>query len=252
MFNQYMKYMKHMKYVKYMENKQKYLNLTYLNIGGAKKRKRKSLKTITDTLGDNVITIDEIDKKYQPIVSDMFARQKGVERHKLKVNKVGIYSMTQFNDALELTKIISEYIDPSDAVMINATSGIGGEIINMHQDFKFIYGYEISPEQFEILKHNCEIYNTQNVELINDDYTANINKQQADVVIIDPPWGGLDYKNHPNLDLKLGNMSMSELANAIDAKIIVLKLPFNHDLTKFGNYDVHKLKKFLIVVIKKF
>ena len=104
--------------------------------------------------------------------------------------------------------------------------------------------------QFDILDHNVKVYDFNNVELYMDDYTKNINKYKANIVIIDPPWGGIEYKQQENLNLKLGEYSMDELVNNIDADLIMLKLPMNHRLDIFpAQMKKYRICNYLIVVI---
>ena len=107
----------------------------------------------------------------------------------------------------------------------------------------------------------------------------------TNVVFIDPPWGGVEYKNADLLQLKLGNMSLEELIldilhkyssslvncepkfieyNNYNNKFIILKLPKNYDIENFfyfikknntfSNYIactyLYILNKMLILVIE--
>jgi 16S rRNA G966 N2-methylase RsmD len=211
---------------------------------------------------DTVYTLKDLDldNSYKKAVFNLFPKVDGINRSLLKINKVGLYSMTKPNDAKKMIDIITEYVEPINSIMINATSGIGGEILNMYSKFKYIYAYELNKTQFDLLKHNLQIYDVKNVDLINDDFTKHLNdhletgqKNNKSVVIIDPPWGGLDYKKETSLNLKLGDFTMSDLATRIDADLIVLKLPANHDLTEFNkfNHRVYNVINYLLVVINK-
>ena len=210
-----------------------------------------SVSKIANLMDDDVHLLEDIDHKYKHKIYELFPNKVGVNRSLLKINKIGIYSLTQPDSAQNIVDIIGQYIDPKTSVMINATSGIGGEIINHYDKFKFIYGYESSPIQFNLLQNNTNVYKIKNIQLFNLDYTSNINKQYGDVVIIDPPWGGLLYKEHKTLELKLGDYTMTELVDKVNSKLILLKLPINHDLVKFHNYKVHKVGNYMIVVIVK-
>ena len=210
-----------------------------------------SISKIANLMDDNVHLLKDIKHKYKNKIYELFPNKIGIDRSLLKINKIGIYSLTKPDSAQHIVDIIKQYIDPKTSIMINATSGIGGEILNHYDKFKFIYGYELSNIQFNLLQNNINVYKINNVELFNLDYTKNINKQQGHVVIIDPPWGGLNYKEHKTLELKLGDFTMAELVAKINSKLILLKLPINHNLTNFNNYKVHKVGNYMIVVIVK-
>tara|TARA_B110000908_G_C10239859_1_gene445439 strand:+ start:1334 stop:2068 length:735 start_codon:yes stop_codon:yes gene_type:complete len=241
-----------MSYSLYIKNKSDYKILKINQSGGKYKNSYQhiSVSKIAKLMDDNNHLLKDIKHKYKNKIFEMFPNKIGVNRGLLQINKVGIFSLTKPDSAQHIVDIIKQYIDPKKSIMINATSGIGGEIINHYDKFKFIYGYELSPIQFKLLKNNVSVYKIDNVKLFNLDYTQNINKQKGGVVIIDPPWGGLNYKEHKSLELKLGNYTMAELVEMIDTKLILLKLPINHDLTKFHNFKVHKVGNYMIIVIK--
>ena len=52
---------------------------------------------------------------------------------------------------------------------------------------------------YNLLKNNIEILNIDNIKLINDDFINYINlnniNEKYDLLFIDPPWGGPNYKN---------------------------------------------------------
>lgn len=238
-----------MSYLLYTITKNDYNKLKYIHYGG--KYPHVSVSQIAKLMDDDVHLLKDIKHKYKNKIFELFPNKMGIDRGLLKINKIGIYSLTKPDSAKHIIDIIKQYMDPKKSIMINATSGIGGEILNHYDELKFIYGYELSPIQFNILQNNISVYKINNVELFNLDFTKYINSQVSDIVMIDPPWGGLNYKEHKTLELKLGNYTMSELVDMIDTKLILLKLPINHDLTKFRNYKVHKVNNYMIIVIEK-
>lgn len=68
--------------------------------------------------------------------------------------------------------------------------------------------------------------------IIHDNCMNVIGGLHQDVIIIDPPWGGLGYKNQGNLQLSLGGYGIDFIANYVKhLGIVFLKLPLNADLT---------------------
>jgi len=241
-------------------NKKSYFELKKSKQLGGKSTEYISVGRIANKLdSDTIYTLKDItlEKAYKDAVFKLFPKVTDVDRSKLKVNKIGLYSMTKPHDAKVMLDIIEKYITVRDSVMINATSGIGGEVLNMYSNFKHIYAYELSPTQFELLKHNINVYGIKNIDLVNDDFTHHLNEHlsntSSSVIIIDPPWGGLDYKKEKTLQLKLGDYTMKELVEKINASLILLKLPSNHDLTGFSKfkYDAYDVANYLLVVITK-
>ena len=191
-------------------------------------------------------------------IYDMFPSITDVDKDELMINKIGLYSMTKPEAAERILNVLYTYIDTQRCTMINATCGIGGDLINMCSHFKKTYGYEISSMQFTILENNVKVYGFNDlVELFNDDYTKHVNREKCDVVMIDPPWGGLDYKKLKFNDTMMGPYTMDELVDKIfdgdGASLIVLKLPKNQDMRKLWpkNPKVHKIDNYQLVIFKK-
>jgi len=247
----------------YRLTKDRYRVLVNIQDGGKPRKKKKPMhlriSTVAPLLGDNMLEIGSL--KFEPAVirfiKNLFPVKPNVNLDHLIVNQVGLYSMTKHNEANQLLDILrnDHQIDFGQSILLDATSGIGGFILNMYDHFKHVIGYEIDRTQYNILKHNCEVYGTKNVELHNLDYTKNINRQSADIVLIDPPWGGLKYNDSNQLNLKLGTLTMSELIELIDCRILIIKIPSNHMMTIFEEsgypYKVHMIGNYICVLIDK-
>ena len=208
----------------------------------------KSISSVSKYLSDDPVYIKTLEKHVKQYIIKLFPPTNNI--YNLLINKVGIYSLTKQHESDQILAIISKHIDTKNATLLDATSGIGGFILNMYKYFKYIYGYEINKTQYKILEHNCNIYKITNLTLYNDNYTKYINREFVDVVIIDPPWGGIDYKNHTQLNLSLGELSIEELINHIEYKLLLLKLPSNHNLDIFQKYDhtIHKINNYIFVI----
>jgi hypothetical protein len=92
------------------------------------------------------------------------------------------------------------------------------------------------------------------------------NNLSQDVIYIDAPWGGTDYKKHSRLKLYLGKYELSDIYNKFKnkAKLFALKVPYNYDINNFilktgvnliKTYIYKNKKKnnriqFLIIIIK--
>ena len=79
---------------------------------------------------------------------------------------------------------------------------------------------------------------------------------KQDVIYLDPPWGGPEYKHKKTIKIKLGETRLEELCDNIIqnklCKLLVLKLPFNYDLNelKFYNLTMSVLGKIIVIIIK--
>jgi 16S rRNA G966 N2-methylase RsmD len=160
---------------------------------------------------------------------------------KLKIDKVGEYSISIPEDALKTTKIILQIMNTNDIIITDATAGVGGNTISFAENFKLVNSIELDSIRFEYLKNNLSIYNKRNVKLYNSDFLQIISLLKQDVVFIDPPWGGKDYKSKGEIILNVSNISLEKICNNIlynnYAKMVVLKLPINYN-TKYLNKNI--------------
>ena len=187
---------------------------------------------------------------------------------KIKIDEDSFCYITIREIAEIISKIICyhllEYnLNPQKSTIIDYTAGVGGNILSFSKYFKSIYAIELDELRADYLKNNIGVYGYKNITVINkcaiefnnmDLITLNPN-----VVFVDPPWGGSNYKNNENLTLSLGNIQMEELVidivkkfsehytkivelnpkennNNYNNKFIILKLPKNYNIEYFYNH----------------
>ena len=196
-------------------------------------------------------------------VKDLFPKETGVDRKKLKFTKVSIYSITKPDKILEIKKIITNFLEGDNKtseklVITDATANVGGDSISFATYFKSVNAVEIDKHTFDCLNNNIDVYKRKNVKTFNNDYTKIINKIKQDVVFIDAPWGGVDYKKSKNITLYLSGIPLHTIVNNLDSKFIVLKLPKNYNRMSFmqsvryEKIHFNHLRNMIIVSIKKF
>ena len=181
----------------------------------------------------------------------------------LQFDEEGLWSITIPNEANKITNIIISYLSKKNSNIIpqyltitDATAGLGGNVISFSEKFKQVNAIEIDKSRFAMLFNNTSIYNLSNIVLINDDYTNIIQNLRQDIVFIDPPWGGPDYKLKQKIELKLGNLKMDQIINKLEGKckLVCLKLPYNYnidtivDSISFPIFQ-YRLKKMLFLIV---
>ena len=168
---------------------------------------------------------------------------------KIKGDIEGMFSLSYKEDADLLSTIIKNKF--GDIKILDGTSGIGGNTISFGLHFSNLISIEINKERFKFLQKNIEIFNI-NAKLYDDDMLNHLN-DDYDLIFIDPPWGGPNYKLEKSISLSLGNIKLNDLTKIIrdKNKIIVYKLPFNYNLNEFSlyNYEIHKIKNYFIIII---
>lgn len=190
----------------------------------------------------------------------------------LKIDEKSLCYISIREYAAKISAIIKKHLEiidikSKDAVITDATAGVGGDTISFAIIFKFVYAIEIDKTRYDYLINNIGVYDLKNVKTMNDDCTKILNLiDNHDVIFIDPPWEPNDesYKDKVNLRLPLSfyesieaycNRLMDENYMKKVPKIIVLKLPKNYDMMHFYKTVKHKnvyyydLRKMVILVV---
>lgn len=164
---------------------------------------------------------------------------------KLKINKIGKYSITRPYEAQQIINIMKYgLLDilhklPRDIVITDATCGVGGDTLHFSKYFKSVNSVDIKKENIEYTRYNLDLFGVDNVSLYNEDYLDIYGKLEQDVIYMDPPWGGVRYKEKKSVKLQLSNITLSyiikKLLNVCD--VIYIKVPLNADLK---NINIHK------------
>ena len=167
----------------------------------------------------------------------------------LKSDTEGLYSLSHKEDADALSKLIKDKY--GDINIMDATAGIGGNSISFGSNFSNVISIELNSERFGMLKENIESRNLKNV-LLNGSFMNFIN-MNYDLIFIDPPCGGPNYKLEPSLRLYIDNKRLRDITKILKEreKIVIWKLPFNYDLSDFKkfNYQIHNIKNYFIIII---
>jgi predicted RNA methylase len=193
-------------------------------------------------------------------MEDLFPRKEGVDLTRLKITSEGSYSITRRRDADRIMNILNAlFKNTAELTITDATACIGGDTLNFALHFRHVHSIEIKDENFEALTNNVEVYRFNNVTLHRGDCLKIFN-WNTDILYIDPPWGGKDYRQHKNMDLFLSEVRLDTwLEEVLKRKnrpnYIILKLPFNYNFNRFNflsNVDhirPYQIRSYVLVVI---
>lgn len=122
--------------------------------------------------------------------------------------------------------------------IIDATACVGGNTMSFAKHFQTVHAVEIDSTRHYYLKYNMTLLGLGNVITYHADILQLLDTlPTADVVFLDPPWGGPKYKSQERVELFLSGMPLSEVCERIahsgKARYIVLKVPVNFDLKAF-------------------
>ena len=221
----------------------------------------------------NPIILDDVDLKLFFHKNDI---ENAVKNNKnLIMTNKGIYSITKYDDAQWITDCIIDTISPltkkdEESIksilygynIIDSTACIGGNTINFAKYFFNVNAIELNKIHYSVLRNNIDALNIKNVKIHEGNFLDVIKEKniKSDIIFIDPPWGGFQYKVHKYFNLKLGNIPINEVIEKLlfDFEYIVLKAPINLNLNilkdeiVFNKMNVYKnIKNNLLLIIFK-
>jgi 16S rRNA G966 N2-methylase RsmD len=192
--------------------------------------------------------------------------------NKLMIDEESLSYITIPSDANVIQTIITKYIDNKgkDMTIVDATGGAGGNTICFGSNFNRVISIELDPKRTLFLTNNVNVYNFKNIQILNGNCLDIIPRlYNFDIIFLDPPWGGKDYKIKKNLRIFLSDQELEQvIINFFDEmkmlcipKLIAIKMPRNYDIKYFFdkvngknqfNIYLHRLKRMtIIIVIKK-
>jgi predicted RNA methylase len=193
-------------------------------------------------------------------MEDLFPSKEGVDYSTLKITEEGSYSITRRRDAQRIISILRTNFKNIETMSItDATGCVGGDTINLAFNFKHVDSIEKNNENFEALSHNIGVYELKNVTLHHADSTE-IFDWYTDVLYVDPPWGGKDYKNGKNIDLYMSERRIDVWLEEVlrrrnRPQHVILKLPANYNFSRLNELsnvreiNAYNIRKYYVVCI---
>jgi len=174
------------------------------------------------------------------------------QRSLLKLDEEAAYSVTDQVTADRMTQDIVHVLGADSAISLcDATACIGGNTMSFARAFKHVVAIESDPIRFGYLQHNLNVMGIHNVRCIHGDSAVEVSWNHAlggsgskapsvakplyDVIFVDPPWGGPDYKTQANVSLELSGRPLADLCKewAPFTRYIAIKTPTNFDRESF-------------------
>lgn len=226
---------------------------------------------------------------------DFFFRHLEFEtRNRLQVDKIAAYSVTDYEMATKISEAVfalfnapeepspppsptASKADETEAAcdtvtdmasiaakrikypltVTDGTACVGGNVLSFCDYFTHVNAVECDLTRFEMLQHNLAVLDKTNAVCLHASYLDVMYSLHQDVVFIDPPWGGPEYKDLDQVDLFLDGIPLDEICERLrgHTKCVVLKVPTNFDSDKFtqhvqGHVTVRKdLKKMHLVIL---
>lgn len=156
-------------------------------------------------------------------------------RNLLRFDEEALYSTTDQLTAEKICKDVLKFAPP-ESIITDATACIGGSCASFARLFSKVYAIEIDRVKYEYLRHNMMVMNLHSVvESICGDALDICPNIHQDVIFIDPPWGGPEYKLCSKLSLSLSGKPLAQVCCDLApfTKYIALKVPTNFDENGF-------------------
>lgn len=203
---------------------------------------------------NNILTNDMITQiKNNRALLPFFFNGLNINRS-IKYTPISLYSVTLPVNAHIISNIIKKDF-PESKTITDATSNIGGNTLSFSLFFDNVNAIEYEEETFNYLKYNMNIYKRKNIKFYNEDYTKIMLNINEDIVYIDPPWSGINYKKNKELIIRLGNYNISNLIEKIlnekNVMGLYLKLPSNTKIDIKTGYKIIKIANFNLLCISK-
>jgi hypothetical protein len=193
---------------------------------------------------------------YDYNIKKMFIHKKGIDYSKLKMTEEGRYSITKPFDGVVIIKHIKSIVNNNliDLDITDLTGNVGGDTILFAMHFRKVYSIEINDDNYDALQNNVMVYKLNNVKLFKGDSTK-LYKWKTDILYMDPPWGGPDYKQYDKIDLYLGSIRVDKFIKYIIKKdwkpsYIFMKLPYNYNFDRL--YKLIEASKIHIWTIRTY
>jgi len=219
----------------------------------------------------NVVNIFNDSNKEPKLISEsklinyLFPNQPGVDKKKITVFDVSLYSVTPPSEAFEISKTIKQilvaflgYKNTNTITITDGTANVGGNTINFSKNFTKVNTIEINKNVFDALTHNCSnVYKLKNIKYFNGSCLDIIPNLKQDVIFIDPPWNGALYKAYNKLHLYLNKTDVEDVIEEWIqkklAKLYVIKCPANYDfdyyIQKYKNTYIQKIRNYNIIYL---
>ncbi len=168
-----------------------------------------------------------------------------IDSSRLRLTNISIYSTTPWKEANFISRAIVNFYKANQEytiaklttypiIITDATANVGGNTISFYLNgIGQVNAVEKDELTCQILKNNLEVYQLPTNTVYCCDYLDIYKTLIQDVVVIDAPWGGSDYKDLSQMDLFLSGVNIIDICVELmvdrKASLIVLKLPVNYN-----------------------
>lgn len=197
-------------------------------------------KTETQSKAENKAETQEIEVKLKLEDAKKYFTAPVEVLKKIRFSNVSLFSSTPPDQAKYTTELLLSYYTKEQLktkTLTDATACIGGNTWIFADYVKKVIANELSILHAKMLSNNMQILGKNNVEVLNKNYLSIYLTLTQDIIFLDPPWGGVNYKkenpdiillNEKNEPVKFANIVLSSLQYRCET--MILKLPVNYNV----------------------
>jgi len=165
------------------------------------------------------------------------------KRKLLKLDEEAYYSVTDQYTADKISKDIKKQF-PYLRKITDATACIGGNTYSFSKYFEKVQAIELDQMKYRFLCENMKTLGVANVTAYEGDLMLYVPALEQEMVFIDPPWGGPNYKDRKKIDLYLSDLELSDVCYYLRkyTDYISLKVPTNFNVEQFEERTCSYLK----------
>jgi 16S rRNA G966 N2-methylase RsmD len=205
--------------------------------------------------GDNeMVTYEKESSQFIRLWGPLLANQ-GIQ-----MDRISMFSVTPYKVADEITHILFDLVKDSPTkqskIITDGTACVGGNTISFAKMFTYVNAIEMNENRCSMLFRNVEIArkvldfkSCSSIKIFCDDFLDILSRLKQDIVFLDPPWGGKDYKSKTTVPLYLCAKPIHEIVLYClkYSQYVALKLPKNAE-TSYLQSD----PRMEIILIKEF
>jgi 16S rRNA G966 N2-methylase RsmD len=169
----------------------------------------------------------------------------------LQITKECLFSTTTNVHSLYIRDLINLFYTKEESLNLtitDATACAGGTFMGLVNQVKKINAVELNTDHVTLMKHNFKIIFPnlhKKINFVNANYLTVWDRLgHQNVILIDPPWGGMDYKKQKQMKLYLKDkdgikVELMDIIKMImkNTEILIIRVPYNYEKWRF-----HKLK----------
>jgi 16S rRNA G966 N2-methylase RsmD len=173
----------------------------------------------------------------------------GEDSEGIQMDRVSLFSVTPTRLADDMTRLLLtlDGISASSCTITDGTACVGGNTVSFARYFAQVNAVEMDTNRCDMLFNNIQVCRqhaderarkgqgqpfSATVKVFCENSLDIIPRLHQDIVFLDPPWGGKDYKSKSTVSLFLSAKPIHEVVLHClkSAKYVALKLPKNAEL----------------------